>query len=241
MKLLIKIPTRERGFDWLQSYYTNLTNMNTHIHLTLDEDEYPDGEVPDFGFPAELDLTFSIGPSDSKIDAYNRDIDWISKRIDWDVIMLGSDDMLPQIRGFDQQIIEDMSWNYPTADGCLWYNTEDSLTELKKRYKRNFAWGSDEWKKRWICMLPVMGRRYYERFGYVYHPSYKSFWCDNEWTDVARQMGLITPVNLEIVKHFHPSWGGGENAMDSLYSRNNKNFLIDQKNYHRRKLKGFPK
>lgn len=238
MKLLIKIPTRERGFNWLQSYYTNITNPNTHVHLTLDSDEYPNGDVPDFGFPAEMDVTFSIGPSESKIDAYNRDIDWLTKKTDWDIIMVGSDDMWPNEKGFDQNIIDDMQQYFPDTDGALWYDTEDSLRELKNRYNREFAWGSPDWQRKWISMLPIMGRKYYERFGYIYHPAYKSFFCDDEYTKVALKLQRIKAIPRTHIRHQHPHWEGGVQA-DDLYHRNNVNWKHDQTLYQQRKREGF--
>lgn len=240
-RLVIKIPTRERGLDFVDAYLENITNPFTQIWLTLDEDEWGMKDPGDYlKFPNELDVRWVIGKSESKIGAYNRDIDLISEMVDWDVIMVGSDDMIPEKKGFDQRILDDMWKYYPNTDGALWYRTENSLEELRRRYNRDFYWGSSEWAKRWICMLPIMGRKYYERFRYVYHTSYKSFWCDNEWTDVARRWGLIRPVNYNGIRHRHPAWDGGT-PEDLLYSKNQAHWKDDELNYNRRRLKGFPK
>ncbi|MFK5283673.1 hypothetical protein ACI3PL_29270, partial [Lacticaseibacillus paracasei] len=40
-----------------------------------------------------------------------------------------------------------------------------------------------------LCTYSIMGRAYFERFGYIYHPDYTSLWCDNEFTEVAQILG----------------------------------------------------
>lgn len=240
MKLLIKIPTRERGLGFVYKYLENITNPETKVWLTLDADEWDNyGDVSEaLGFPTELDLFWTVWETESKIDAYNRDIDHISSRFDWDIIMVGSDDMWPKEKGFDQNIIDDMMEHFPDTDGALWYDTEDSLTELKSRYNREFTWGSPEWQRRWICMLPVMGRKYYERFGYIYHPAYKSFFCDDEYTAVGRKLGKLKPIPRNHIRHQHPSWGAGV-PDDDLYKRNNQNWKGDEQTFIKRKREGF--
>lgn len=237
-KLLIKIPTRERGLGFVEKYITNVTNPDTQIWLTLDKDDR--GNYDDIPFPINLDANISIGNSVSKIDAYNRDIPEITEHFDWDVIMVGSDDMWPNTPGFDQIILDDMTEHFPDGDGCLWYNTEDSESELARRYRgRKIPFGSRDWQNKWISMLPIMGRKYYERFGYIYHPSYKSFWCDNEFTKVAVNSGKIKPIDRTIIRHQHPSWDGGM-AADSLYTSNNANWQKDMTNFKRREAQNFP-
>jgi len=245
MKLVVKIPTRERGLSFVNRYIDNLTNLNTIIWLTLDADEWADIDhqqiAEEIGFPNSLNVLYTIGKTESKIHAYNRDIDLITERFDWDIMMVGSDDMWPEQKGFDQMIIDDMQKHFPDSDGCLWYNTEDSETELKSRFNgANIKFGTERWQRNWICMLPIVGRKYYNRFGYIYHPSYKSFWCDNEFTHVARKMKKIQPVNRTCIQHQHPSWGAGQ-PKDSLYIKNNSNWEADQSNFQERRIKGFAK
>ena len=242
-KLLIKIPTRERGLDWLDSYLDNITNPNTKILLTMDHDydiellDKMDFFKRDLLNPHIDRVLIEIGESKGKIEAINRDINKVID--DFDVLLVGSDDMIPQVKRFDQNILDDMKANYPDGDGCLWYHTEDHESVLKDRYKRTITAGSKEFYQKWICMLPVMGKAYYKRFNYVYHPSYKSFWCDNEQTAVANRLGKITYLHKGIIKHVHPAWD--QNGVDDeLYSRNNINWGHDQNNFRKRQSRGFP-
>lgn len=239
-KLLIKIPTRERGFDWLDSYLDNITNPNTRILLSLDRGsdfcELWSKEIE----REEIIYARLSSLSNGKIEAINRDINEYLKEVnDFDVLLVGSDDMKPLVKGFDQIILDDMNDLYPDGDGCLWYHTEDHQTELFKRYKRHITAGSPEFLNKWICMMPVMGKAYYKRFNYVYHPSYKSFWCDNEQTAQAVKLKKITYLHKQIIKHVHPAWDKG-GVDDELYSRNNINWAHDQNNFRKRQSRGFP-
>lgn len=243
-KLLIKIPTRERGLHWVKSYLDNITNPNTRILLTLDKDDLNGDlglELSMFKleiFTPQIDKIFiKTGESKGKIEAINRDINEFID--DFDVLLVGSDDMIPQVKGFDQIILDDMKATYPDGDGCLWYHTEDHQKELFKRHRRQILPSSREFYQKWICMLPIMGKAYYKRFNYVYHPSYKSFWCDNEQTEVAVKLNKITYLHKQIIKHTHPSWDASGKD-DELYSRNNINWGYDQNNFRKRKSRGFP-
>ena len=64
-------------------------------------------------------------------------------------------------------IRQKMIKHFPDTDGVLWF--------------------FDGWRKD-LNTLCIIGRKYYERFGYIYHPDYKSFWCDAEFTEVANKL-----------------------------------------------------
>lgn len=229
-KLIIKIPTRERGFDFLSSYTENIINENTRIILTLDEDD-PTLNL-DHPLLKHPQVSYVLGKSNSKIEAYNRDIDSFEE-LEWDVIMVGSDDMIPQTRGFDQIILDDMKAAFPRTDGALWYPTEESENELIRRHKRKIPFGSPDYKRKWISMLPIMGYILYTQLGKIYDPAYKSLWCDNEYTEILVAANKIECFNRNIVLHFHPAWNK-EGKQDALYLRNDKNFKRDQAVYNSR-------
>ena len=205
--LLIKIPTRERGFDWLKDYTDNITNPNTKILLTLD---YGDVSVEQ---ARELNIiypnvSFTIGISNSKIEAVNRDMKVICQGMDWDVILVGSDDMKPIKKGFDQVVLD-------------FYNEKNSLDFL--------LWTSDGYQNR-IPTIPIMGRDYYERFKYIYHPNFKSFFCDNFSLDIAKKLGKLHKLDTCLLSHQHPAWGG-ERKQDALYTKNDTYWKQDEKMY----------
>src|SRR5690606_2676961 len=105
-------------------------------------------------------LSLHFGEFSNKISAYNA---YTTYCTDWNVLVVTSDDMIPQVHGYDKIIIDRMCESFSDTDGVLHFN--DGYTGQK------------------LATIPIMGRRYYDRFHYVYHPSYKSLWADNEYVD----------------------------------------------------------
>lgn len=220
MRILVKFPTRSRPELFLKtlSEYINNADDNSNITYLIS----PDFDDETFTLEILLECYKSqsvhvvFGNSDSKIHACNRDMDYLNE---WDIVLLISDDMHVQVKGWDTIIRNDMQRLYPDADGCLWYH--------------------DGSQQRQISTLSCMGRKYYDRFGYIYHPSYKSFWCDNEYTEVAQRLGKITFIDKTIIKHNHPAWYSDVKT-DELYKRNDLHWNHDVENYHNRKTLNFP-
>jgi len=172
-------------------------------------------DIIDSAYMLDADITFYKGKGISKIEACNRDIE--KAKSNWDIVLLVSDDMECIAQGWDDRIISDMQRNFPDTDGCLWYH---------------------DGAQQFICTLSCIGRKYYDRFGFIYHPSYKSFFCDNEFTDIAVKDKKINVIPRMIIKHQHPSWDGNM-PDDELYRKNNKYWVEDEMNYHKRKSNGF--
>ncbi len=162
-------------------------------------------------------LNIHFGNSRSKIQACNADID---KAADWDAVLLMSDDMIIQRHGFDDVIADEFSHHHPDYDGALWFcdGTESS--------------------NRGLCTLSILGREYYDRFGYIYNPQYKSFYCDNEYTEIGTQTGKLTKLPYCIIRHNHPDWGGTFDQ-DKLYAKNNRFWAQDERTYFHRRGKNF--
>jgi hypothetical protein len=161
-------------------------------------------------------LRYEIIASSGKINAINSGINEYDE--EYDILVLASDDMVPQFYGWDQVIIDEMNANYPDLDGVLWFNDGHTADKLNT--------------------LSIMGKKYYDRFKYIYHPSYKSLWCDNEFMDVANRLGKQKYIDRVIIKHEHPIWNDNY-TKDSLNIRDQQNYTIDQENYERRKSADF--
>jgi hypothetical protein len=87
--------------------------------------------------------------------------------------------------------------------------------------------------------MSIMGREYYNRFKYIYHPDYTSLWCDNEAMDVAIELNRYVYLNQHLFEHKHPAWGFGQT--DALGRRNDIYYRQDERTYIKRKNLGFPK
>jgi hypothetical protein len=117
---------------------------------------------------------------------------------DFDIVLLASDDMIPQVQGYDSIIRINMKKYYPNTDGILWFFDG---------YRRD------------LNTLCILGKKYYDRFNYIYNPEYKSFWCDNEFMLVGNKLGKQKFIDLCIIKNIHPDITG--QAYDETYHKNN--------------------
>ena len=136
----------------------------------------------------EVDLYFIEtlgGKSNNKIHAVNRDV----PDSDWDILVVMSDDMVCVTHGWDDIIRQDMNENFPDTDGVLHYN--------------------DGNQKANVMTMSIIGRKYYQRDGYIYNPEYQSLWCDVEATEVAHMRGKYKYMGDATIlfAHHHPAWG----------------------------------
>lgn len=212
MNLLIKYPTRgrpERFFAGLDSIYQNIFDKDSfHVCVTIDDD---DTSMSNLMTVAEImrygNISVTGGISKSKVDAINRDM----PTYDWDVLMVFSDDMRMTFWGFDK-IIKD----------CM-----DSL-DLHLCLPEQDEKGA-------IPVLYIAGRAFYNRFGFIYPPEYKSLFCDVEMMDIAKEMGLYKFENIpSIFEHLLPAYG--RLPADEMWLEQQKiGWTVDQKTYLERK------
>lgn len=198
MNVLVKFPTRSRPGKFTE-IYTAACKLLSGEHdvrwlVAIDDDDesmqsHPMRTNPPAG------VEFISGPRTSKIGACNVGL---PGRWNWDVLVLISDDMIPIVKNWDAIICADLVHSFYDLDGALWYN--DGFVGEK------------------LDTLPIMGRPYYDRFGYVYEPGYISTWCDNEFTDVGVLLGRLPYCPTCLFRHEHPANTGG--TQDSLYLEN---------------------
>jgi len=154
------------------------------------------------------------GKSESKIHAINRDLnnvgEYWSDVADWDIVMVLSDDIRMTMPSWDEVIRMEMQIKFPQGDGYLHFQEKDT--------------------KRLLNVMEIMDRTYYERFGFIYHPSYKSLWCDNEKTELAKMLGRYKYIENEIFVHENPVYGYQPrdemfDAQQALWGEDEQNFL----------------
>jgi hypothetical protein len=219
MKLLIKFPTRNRPAKFLKIlklYHSLLDDKTTKFIVSCDNDDETmnnDGIKEYVSELTEINIELCYNDNKSKIEAVNNDIDGI----DFDIVLLASDDMVPVINGFDTIIKNKMIESYPDTDGVLWFN--------------------DGYQGNKLNTLSILGKKYYDRFNYIYNPEYKSVWCDNEFMDVANILNKQTYFDEIIIRHEHPDWGFGKN--DFTHEENMKNESSDRTVYNERKSINF--
>jgi len=219
--LLIKFPTRGRP-DKFRNQFDKYYNMLSGEHpvkfvVSMDEDDHWMNNAdmkwwlgPDNG--GRKNIFFYYGNSKTKIEAINADM---HHHKDWKILLLASDDMTPVVHGYDKIIMDDMHKHYPDLNGVLHYDDGRVAQRLNT--------------------LVIMGRPMYESFGYIYHPSYISLFCDNEFHDVTYKMGKATYIPKTIIKHEWVDYTG----KDALHVRNESFYGKDGQTYERRKRMGF--
>ena len=198
-KLLIKFPTRGRVvkfFNTLDKYYELLSGKcNVEFLITCDIDDISmnNSEVID-RLKTYDNLEVEYGNSKTKIEAINAGV---SQR-DFQIVLLASDDMVPMVSGYDLIIINSMYKCFPDFDGIVWFN--DGVQQNR------------------LNTLCILGKKYYDRFGYIYNPEYKSLWCDVEFTQVGNLLGKQMYYNQVIIQHNHHSVT--DEVFDETYAKN---------------------
>lgn len=214
MRIAFKFPSRSRPEKFKAAILNIKEKCKTDfdIYATLDNDDTSmkalDRWMSDVGI-------FTIwGQSNNKIHAVNRGMDQLGH---WDILVCMSDDMEILTNGFDEVLRNDMVKNFPDLDGVLHYN--------------------DGMQKSNVMTMSIMGRKYYDRFGYIYNPGYQSLWCDVEATEVAYMLGKYKYMGNEPlhIRHNHPAWGLTD--WDAQYRKTeakelsdiDKAFLVEQR------------
>jgi len=224
MNLLIKFPTRQRPDTFIRVlglYRSHLSGLNRVKFLISCDNDDPTTNNDNFRKRVHKvlsDIEYEIDYADNKnkIQAINAGL--TSERLDgFDVILLASDDMIPVKYDYDDYIAEDFEEHFPDYDGVLWYN--------------------DGYQAKNLNTLPILGVKYFNRFGYIYHPSYYSLWCDNEFMDVASILHKQVYIDEIIINHQHPVWTN--QPWDDLQKKNDMFNNTDRENYYKRKSNNF--
>lgn len=216
LKILFKFPTKGRPTKFVEamnSIYDNIYDKeNFFILITCaDYDETMNNKEMISAVRSYKNTEIIFGENTGKIQAVNRNLDIATKYIDFDIIICMSDDMRFSFYGFDEIIREQFLVD---LDILLHIPDQDAKSALATMY--------------------IAGRKYFDRFGYIYHPSYKSLWCDNEVQDVAKMMGKYRYLNMPgVISHLNPAYGHSER--DELFNIDQQYWGVDEKNYYERK------
>lgn len=211
--ILFNIASRSRPYKFkrLVKQIYDLCTQPFTIIAKVDDDDPTIAEYLTTG-----GVVFKLGLSENKIHAINRDI----PPDGWDIIVDVSDDFIFVKKGFDDIIREHCG-----ADDYLHFPEDFADREAKA--------GRNER----IVIMYCAGVEYYRRFGFIYNPVYKSLFCDNEGTAVARKLGRHKEVNEVIFFHAHPAAGYG--AQDEQTRRTEAFYNEDKVTYLKRQAEGF--
>lgn len=159
-------------------------------------------------------VRISFNPNKNKHEACNADISSYT----FDIVLLASDDMIPKEVGYDNIIRKYFSMYFPNFDGVLHFDDGHQHDKLNT--------------------LSILGRTYYNRFGYIYNQEYISLWADAEFDMISRILGKRKYIERVIIKHEHPNIVTTV-PYDELYRKNDSTELKDRTTYFKRKAKNF--
>lgn len=217
MTICFNYASRSRSgkfFEGLDNICQLSASQDYFIVAKLDEDDgcmnNPDVHARLGSYP---ELIVKWGHSKSKIHAINRDLNGLPP---FDILINFSDDMRFITQGFDEQIRNDFRKFFPDGDGVVSY--------------------PDGYAPPTLSTMSIMGKKYFDRFGYVYHEAYYSLWCDNEFSEIAQSLGKFQYVPIQLYEHRH--YAPGKAQKDNLYRRNDT-YHQDKQIYEQRKAINF--
>jgi len=217
MNFLLKYPTRGRR-DLFQTQFNRWNGTLSGLHsvswvISCDNDDHAMADLKS----SPGCLVFFNQPN-GKVAACNANMkEALLAYPETEVVVLVSDDMVPMVRGWDNEIATLIYRHYPSLDGAIHLN--DGLQGLR------------------LATLSVMGISLYREFGYFYHPDYLSTYCDKEYTDLIWSNRKVIWYPEIIIEH---QWIG-DSAPDELHQFNHSLMTRDSQVYKRRRELCFPR
>ena len=170
MRLSLLHPSRSRidkSIKTTQKWMSQIGDVDVELIVSCDIDDPQSAEYQSYYMGGNSD-TLLISHNKSAVDAINA----AAKIATGDVLIVLSDDT-------------DCPRNWASQ---IEYEMRDKVDRVLK---------VDDGIQDWIVTMPVVHRRYYERFGYIYHPGYSHMFCDTEFTHVANCLKKVSKCALE--------------------------------------------
>jgi hypothetical protein len=221
-RLLIKFPTRSRPekfkarFDSYLSFLSGRHQVRFVISMDEDDASMNNAAIRDWldERGRRADVKYRYGHSSTKIEAVNADMDGE----DGDVLLVGSDDMIPVRKRYDDVVFRAFEQVFPDFDGAIKF------------------WDGNRRPMDPLMTLAVIGFPLYRRFGYIYRSDYTSLYADNEQSQVCARLGKFAISRTCIIRH---DWT--HEPIDALHARNDAPALYesDGATFEARGARGF--
>jgi hypothetical protein len=217
--ILFKYPTRSRP-DLFRSTMTAYLSLMSGKHdfrfiisCDADDETMNTPEIREWiGNLPHCDVFYNPPPQ-TKVSAINANM----AGVEFDLCILCSDDMIPQVRGYDDRIVTLFNRHFPDGDGVLHLN--------------------DGRVGKTLNTLAIQDNKYFGRTGYIYHSDYESLFCDDEFQAVSELLNRSVYVNETVIAHRWTDVTG----RDALHLRNEAFYPRDGLVFRKRKSAGFPK
>lgn len=208
-RILYNFASRSRPEGFRRAVESIVKNSNSDNYRIFVKVDIDDLKLEEY-YPHGPQMMFMVGKSISKVHAINRNLE---NAPSFDILVNMSDDMIFTAKGFDDIIRDAMTGDY--------------LLHFPDSYARER-----------VVTMSIMSAAYFYQFGYIYHPSYRSLFCDNEQTEVAKILGAYRFHDIPILEHLHPA--AGLAPIDDQYRHTEAFWHVDKKNYNLRKALNFP-
>ena len=216
MRFLINFTSRSRPLNFfrgIKSIKDNFSSENEYrIVAVLDSDDTTMNTKHIIGCMEDEGVEYYFGKSSGKISAINRETDKFGD--DWDVLINFSDDMVITAKDFDKSIAEKIG-----------DDTDKYLHFRDSNHKVIDA----------LCTLHIVGREYFNRDGFIYHPDFISVWCDNFNDDLAKARNKYYFYDEIIFNHIHPAYGKAVKDEQYAKTEDRRVYAKDHKTYRQMK------
>ena len=168
----------------LDTYTRWCERSSTEIEYILSLDT---SDRTDYSFPEYHGIELKIIRNDNQnaVQAINNGAD----KATGDILIVVSDDFdCPT--NWDEKILAETE------------NVEDFVLRVKDGLQK------------YIITMPIMDRKYYQRFGYIYHPGFEHMFCDTYLTCVADKLKKIYDSGL-LFPHNHYSRTGKKDKVSA--------------------------
>lgn len=185
--------------------------------------------------PKEIEYILCLSNKDTTISEYLKNIE--QKELTSKVKIFYCDDanMVKQVNLAASQSTGNLLVNVSDDFDCL--NGWDLLLLSELEGKEDYIVKTQDGIQPEIITLPIMDRKYYDRFGYIYHPDYLHFYGDEELRVVGDKLGKTIVSNI-LFEHLH--YIANKSKMDETNEKNNAHFNADKLTFARRKKQNFP-
>ena len=200
-----------RGLDSIVNNLSNKEDYFVQCTFDVDDKEYQNPEFIE-RLKQYKNVSYYFGISYGKVSAINRDLPFAPP---FDILVNMSNDMVFLVPGFDDIIRADMAASCNDLDIFLHYPDSHAGERLPT--------------------LSIMGSKYFQRTGWIYHPDFKSVYADNYEMDRAKNLGKYVFLNKTIFDHYHVAWGMA--PMDEQYKESEapEQYELDRQTYYKLK------
>lgn len=178
MKFSIIHPSRKRpkrSFETVDCWLNSAVSKDIEVIISIDETETYKDRYWQY-YGSKSNCRLIVRDNRCAVDAINN----AAKEATGDILIVVSDDTDCKYK-WDQDIIQ------------ATHGKEDFVLKVYDGIQN------------WMVTMPVMDRKYYERFGYIYYPEFKHMFCDTFLTHQADALKKIIWRNDITIRHNHYS------------------------------------